>query len=62
MRELAVVAVCVAAFLWVVSQIYTDMREHEEEAATRGQAGADEAGPRAPAERRDPLERLLNFR
>ena len=33
MRELAVVAVCVAAFLWVVSQIYTDMREHEEEAA-----------------------------
>ena len=35
MPELAVVAVCVAAFLWVVAQIYTDMREHEEEARRR---------------------------
>ena len=32
MRELAVIAVCLAAFLWVVGQIYADMREHEEQA------------------------------
>ena len=38
MLELAVVAVCVAAFLWVVAQLYTEMREYEEEAKRRDRA------------------------
>ena len=38
MRLDSVVAVCVAVFLWVVAQLYTEMREYEEEAKRRDRA------------------------